>query len=173
MLLHAASLAIDDAAREELGRFNKCLSAMVMTALAVEALLNAVGSRVAEDWASYEKLRPHEKLECLTARLNIQRDPGKDPWSTLQFLAGFRNDIAHPKPELVREDRVLPEVGLNKTAFQTPLSRLEQEVTLGNAKRVYAAVQALKGALTDALPAENRFGIYADMWHGSTSAHVA
>ena len=171
MLLHAAQLEITDAEATERGRFNKCLAAMVMTALAVEGLANAVGSRVVGDWSVFERLRPHEKIDVLVERLNIQRDQAKEPWTTLQFLGGFRNDIAHPKPEAVVKECVLPEAGLAKTAFQTPLSVLEREITVGNAKRAYAAVRELKGLLTDALPAEDRFGIYADMWHGSTSAH--
>jgi len=171
MLLHAAELEIADAEATERGRFNKCLAAMAMTALAVEGLLNAVGSRVAEDYPTFERLRPHEKFAVLLEKLKISRDRTKEPWTTLDFLAGFRNDIAHPKPELVMKKSVLPEVGLTRTSFQTPLSALEREVTVGNAKRVHAAVRELKGLLTDALPAEARFGIYADMWHGSTSPH--
>ena len=171
MLLHVAELEINDAEASEVGCFNKCLTAMVMSALAVEALANAVGSRVAEDREAFEKMRPHEKLDHLVQRLTIARDPSKEPWTTLQYLGGFRNDIAHPKPEEVVNTRVLPQAGLTKTAFDTPLSKLEQEVTLGNAKRSFAAVQALKGLLTDALPETDRFGIYGDMWHGSTNAH--
>lgn len=170
MLLHAAELEIADAEATERGRFNKCLAAMVMTALAVEGLANAVGSRVATDYPTFERLRPHEKLDFLVENLQISRNSAAEPWTTLQFLGGFRNDIAHPKPELVTKESVLPEVGLTKTSFQTPLSALEREVTVGNAKRVFAAVRELKGLLTDAMPAEARFGIYADMWHGSTSA---
>jgi hypothetical protein len=170
MLLHAAALEIEQAGATELSRFNKCLAAMTMTALAVEALVNAVGSRCVEDWPEFEKLRPHEKIDRLVVRLSIKREPSKEPWTTLQFLAGFRNDIAHPKPEAVVKESVLPETALNKTMFRAPLSALEREITLGNARRVYGAVNTLKGTLTDALPPELRFGIYADMWSGSTAA---
>jgi hypothetical protein len=171
MLLHAAEIEIGAAEASEVGRFNKCLAAMVMTALAVEGLVNAVGSRVAEDYPSFERLRPHEKIDFLVQTLEIVRDEANEPWTTLQFLGGFRNDIAHPKPELVVKESILPEVGLAKTAFDTPLSALEREITVGNSKRAYAAVRELKGLLTDAMPEHARFGIYADMWHGSTSPH--
>lgn len=169
MLLHAAALEIADAEVSECGRFNKCLAAMVMTALAVEALANAVGSRVVSDWSTFERLPPHEKLDRLVAQLSIVRDETKEPWTTVAFIRGFRNDIAHPKPETIPRERLLPEVALAETAFAAPRSKLEQEITLGNARRVYAAVHKLKGIFTDALPVEKRFGIYADMWSGSTS----
>ena len=169
MLLHAAKLEIADAEEDERGRFNRCLAAMVMTALAVEALVNAVGSRVVSDWSAFELLCPHEKIDLLVGQLSIVRDETEEPWTTLVFLGGFRNDIAHPKPETIATERVLPEVALAKTAFAAPRSKLEQEITLGNARRVYAAVHTLKGLFTDALPVEKRFGIYADMWSGGTS----
>jgi hypothetical protein len=171
MLLHVAELEIAEAESSELGRFNKCLTAMVMSALAVEALANAVGSRIANDWATFESLRPHEKLELLVTKLAIPHDPTAEPWTTLQYLGRFRNDIAHPKPDDVTKVRVLPNAGLSKTTFDAPLSKLEREISLGNAKRSFAAVRALKGLLTDAMPESERFGIYADMWHGSTEPH--
>lgn len=171
MLLHAAELEIVEAEATERGRFNKCLAAMVMTALAVEGLANAVGSRVATDYPAFERLRPHKKIDFLVEKFQIPRDKAKDPWTTLQFLGRFRNDIAHPKPELVMKESVILEGGSTKTSFGTPLSALEREVTVGNTKRAFAAVHELKGLLTDAMPQEARFGIYADMWHGSTSPH--
>jgi len=81
MLIHAAGLAIEDAAVAELGRFNKCLSAMVMTSLAVEALINAVGARVVDDWPAFEKLRPYEKIDRVigssTFSAMTRRNPGQ------------------------------------------------------------------------------------------------
>jgi hypothetical protein len=171
MLLHAAQLEIEAAKASEVSQFNKCLAAMVMTALAVEALANAVGTRVAKDWIAFERLRPHEKIDFLVKSLGVQRDTGKEPWTSLQYLGGFRNDVAHPKPEVVTQERILPQAGLTKTAFKAPQSRLEREITLGNAMRAYEAVHALKGLLTDALPETDRFGIYGDMWHGSTASY--
>ncbi len=171
MLLHAAELEISSADEIQIGRFNKCLAAMVMTALAVESLVNAVGSRIVADWPSFERLRPHEKIDVLVEQLQIQRDVKKEPWNTLAFLGGFRNDIAHAKPESIIKESVLPEVALEKTAFDTPRSKLEREITLGNARRVFLAVNELKGLLTDAMPVEARFGIYGDMSSGNTTAH--
>jgi hypothetical protein len=172
MLLRAASLAIAEAESTKIGEFNKCLSAMVMTSLAVEALVNVVGSRIiTDDWDAFERLRPHEKIDMLVSRLEIPRDVDRSPWVVLQYLGEFRNQIAHAKPESVVKQRVLPEKGLANTAFEIPLSALEREITLGNAKRALAAVQELKGLLTDALPRDSRFGIFADMWEGSTTVH--
>ena len=141
-----------------------------MAALAVEALLNAVGSRVAPDWTSYEKLKPHEKVDELLRLLSIAADPDQSPWPIIRFIHGFRNDIAHPKPENVEESITLPEHAADKFLFRTPMSILEREITPGKAKRALSGVLELKGILTDALAPELRFGIYADAWSHSVSA---
>jgi hypothetical protein len=86
------------------------------------------------------------------------------------LLGGFRDDIAHPKPELVETNRVMPQAGIDKTAFDVPHSRLEKEITLGNARRCFAAVNLLKQIFTDSLSPGKRSGIYADMWHGGITA---
>jgi hypothetical protein len=80
----------------------------------------------------------------------------------------FRNDIAHPKPELIVEEKVLSRVGLEKTLFHSPKSKLEHQITVGSARRAHNAVNTLKTLLTDALPKDKRFGIYVDVWSGST-----
>ena len=170
MLLRAAKREIEEAQGSAVERFNKCLAAMILSSLAIEALANAVGSRVASDWETFERLNPLEKLDRLTRDLSIANDPNTEPWSAITQLARFRNDIAHPKPELVLEEKILPEVALGKMLFDSPQSQIERQITLGNAQRAYKAVCALKAILTDSLPVEQRFGIYADMWSGSTGS---
>jgi len=167
MLLHAAELQLEQARQSEAGRFNNCLSAMTMTALSVEALLNAVGSRAIENWEPFERLRPHEKIVSLQTKLGFSYDSAKHPWDTLRYLSGFRNNIAHAKPEFVEETTHFVEPATNAT-FLPPQSKLEREITVGNACRCLKAVQALKGILTDALPDELRLGIFVDSWSGST-----
>lgn len=169
MLLTASETEIAAAERGPEGQFNRCLASMVMSALAVEALLNAVGSRVAPDWSIFERLRPYEKLDSLIMQLAIPRDTRSEPWETLTFLAKFLNDIAHPKPEALTCEKILPEIALEKAGAARPLSALERDVTLGNARRSFSAVKNLKGILTDALPEHARFGIYADMWAGGVT----
>jgi len=170
-LLHAAELEIQAAEDSRVGCFNKCLASMVMTSIAVESLLNAVGSRVVSDWPFFERLRPHEKIDALVVQLQIERDTKSEPWITLRFLGDFRNDIVHAKPEKLVQQRILSEVALEKTAFDRPQSKLEREITTGNARRVLSAVISLKDLLTGAMPNDKRFGIYADMSSSSTATH--
>ena len=171
-LLHAAFRAIEQAEATELGRFNQCLAAITMTAVAVEALVNAVGSRVvdAANWSTWERRPTHEKIDSLVVQLAIAKDDANEPWSALRGLAGLRDDVVHAKPERIRRVRELPQAAVDRGVyFEPPESSLERQVTIGNAKRFHKAVTDLKGIFTDALDEDKRFGIYADMHHGSIS----
>jgi hypothetical protein len=79
MPLHAAGRQLEEAEASEVGRFNKCLAAMVLSSLAIEALVNAVGSRVASNWPTFERLNPLEKLDVLVTEMAIARDSTKEP----------------------------------------------------------------------------------------------
>ena len=52
MLIGAARAALEDAESKRPGWFYAELMAMAMSALAVEALCNAIGERVVADWPS-------------------------------------------------------------------------------------------------------------------------
>jgi hypothetical protein len=168
MLLQVATLELEAARASEHGRFNHCLVALTLSALAIEALANAVGSRAVDDWADFESASPYAKLRLLAERLGVAYHSAKEPWTTLRYLTRFRNAIAHAKPERILEEKVMHEAEYNAQLFRTPPSKVEREVTLGNASRCLNAVQSLKGLLTDAVPVERRFGLYGDMWSGST-----
>ena len=166
MLLRTAKSNLDQVTASTANHFDRCLVAMVFSALAVEALVNAVGSRVVSNWSIFERQRPPEKIDTLLQLLNLDRDARKSPWPALRSLARFRNDVAHPKPERMVKVGTLPE-NVFDTIFQhAPLSKLERKITFENARRALEAVQTLKSLLTDAMPASKRFGIYADSSSG-------
>jgi hypothetical protein len=166
MLLHVAKLELDTAKASDVGHFNHCLVAMAFSAFAIEALANAIGSRTIDEWSDFESSSPMAKVRLLAERLNVPFDSQKAPWSTLRYLTKFRNALAHAKPEQILEERVMLEAEYEARKFRAPPSKMEREITLGNAQRCFDAVQQLKGLFTDALPVDKRFGIYADMWHG-------
>ena len=59
MLPHAAQPEIEDAEASAVGRFNKCLAAMVILAVAIEALANAAGARRGGSMLVHILLHPH------------------------------------------------------------------------------------------------------------------
>ena len=97
-LRHAADQAASRA-REGGGMYD-CLTAILFSALTLEAFLNALGMGVVRGWEVLErKLSPQEKLSLLAKRLEYEVDFGSRPFQTFSVLMAFRNDIVHAKPE--------------------------------------------------------------------------
>jgi hypothetical protein len=141
--------------------------------LAVEALSNAIGDRIVPDWKDFETASPSAKVRLLAERLDLPYSTSSEPWRTICWLGKFRNLVAHPKPEPLLEDQFITESDAAKRPDDPPKSRLERQVTVGNAKRAFEAVVNVKTLLCEKIPAEDSFGLYSDGWSTSTSkAHV-
>jgi len=84
----------------ESGEMDDCLTAVLFSALTLEAFLNALGTGVVRGWDQLErKLAPQEKLGFLAKRLKYEPDFGSRPFQTFTALMAFRNDVVHAKPE--------------------------------------------------------------------------
>ena len=170
-LLHIAQIELEQAAPGNTGEFNHAFTAITFSALAVEALANAVGDRVVPEWKDYESASPYAKARLLAERLGIEYDKQHEPWPTIKWLCRFRNNVAHAKPEFVKREEIIPAATLDELRFDHPKSKLELEVTYENAKRAVKAVEDLKYMLTDRVGIDNRFGLPSDGWFTSTSKH--
>jgi len=91
-----------------------------------------------------------------------------EPWSKAVWLIKFRNKIAHPKPEFVKENEVWSRDEYDDLRQQEPKSKIERQITNGNANKAYKTAVAIKEALCDAVPIEEQFGLRNDSWHGSS-----
>jgi len=160
--LGAARVALKLAESREPGWHYHEFTAIVMSALSIEALANAVGSRAMTDWSDFESSSPWAKLRLLCESLNIDFDRTTEPWSTAKWLCGFRNKAAHAKPEDLFEVKQISDKAFEKERNKWPESSLEREITLGNAKRAYAAIHQMKIIFFNAMPEDTRSSIYAD-----------
>jgi len=168
MLLGAATMSLEDAEQKKPGHFYSTLISLTMASLAVEALCNAIGERVIEDWQDFESSSPKAKVRTLCRELGLEYQSQGEPWATVIWLGKFRNKIAHAKPERVSESYTWTRDEYEKKDGLKPESKLEKEVTLGHAKRAVEQVTQLKYLLCKNVPAEKAFGLAADMWSGST-----
>ncbi len=169
MLLQVARGSLEAAAINREAAFDHALVAITFSALSVEALCNAVGEKVVSDWDDFESLRPMSKLRLLAAQLNIEFLREKQPWTTLHWLSKFRNNIAHPKPEKITKTSFISEAQHDARLFEKPISRVEKEVTFGNARRAVEAVERLKEILVKNVPPEKALGLFTDGWSGVTT----
>jgi hypothetical protein len=167
MFIGAARVALEDAKKKQPGWFYSELTAMVMSALAVEALANAFGKRLVDDWEDFEASSPMAKLRLVCQELALEFDQQKEPWSTIKWLSKFRNLIAHAKPELVTEDYISTRDEYEKKLMEMPKSALERKITLKDAGRAYYGVEKLKEILSAKVPPEESFGLYSDSCLGS------
>ncbi len=94
------------------GVYLDMMAALVFSAFSIEAKINFVGWRVLEDgWP--ERANLWEKIALLSKVLGFEVDRGSRPWQTLRNLKKFRDTLAHGKPEVVEEVKVVdvePEV---------------------------------------------------------------
>jgi hypothetical protein len=144
-----------------------------MSALSLEALANAVGSRVVADGADFESSSPWAKLRILCDTLHIDFDRGKEPWSAAKWLCGFRNKVAHGKPEDLLQSKHVTEDQYEQEMRNSPDSWIESQITLGNAKRAFKAASDIKLAFFNALPGELKIGIYSDSTMSTGTASEA
>lgn len=140
-----------------------------MSSLSLEALANAIGSRIVPDWVDFESSSPWAKLRLLCETLDLEFDRNSEPWSSAKWLCGFRNKVAHGKPEDLFLELVVTEDAYEKELSKYPSSALESQVTLGNAKRAFKTVVDIKLLFFQSLPDELNSGIYSDsaMFSGS------
>jgi hypothetical protein len=169
MLIHAARHAADAAAKREPGSFYDALSAITLAALAIEASGNAVGAveLPKSQYDEFERLGPTEKIVELASHLGIAYSRQIEPWASALWLVGFRNDVAHAKPEMVTYERLVNEFEYEKSRRNVPESKLEKEITVGNAKRAVQTADAVLAALCSKLDPEKAMGLTIDGWSGS------
>jgi len=169
MLFNAAKAAIEDAESKQPGGLYSELMAITMAGLAIEALCNAVGERVIDNWKDFESSSPKAKVRIICTELDIEYDSKKEPWSSVVWLSKIRNGLAHAKPQLVNERYTWNREEYEKKDGFKPQAKLEKEITLGNARRDYKQTIELKSILCHHISAEKAFGLYVDMWSGRSS----
>jgi hypothetical protein len=170
-LLRVARFELGKAELKEVGWFDSTFVVLTFSALAIEALSNAIGDRIVPDWEDFESANPLAKVRLLAERLNIPYSPDSEPWRTIRWLGKFRNLVAHPKPEAILGDQFITEREADNRPFDPPKSKLERKVTIENAKRAFEAVEKAKLLFCEKIPIEERFGLFSDGWLTKTSRH--
>lgn len=98
----AANSVLEKGRADKHGSAWQFLSALVLQAFTVEAYLNHVGQKLREeDWETWEKKPPLEKLKSVCEELGLTFVVKKNarPWQTLKSLFEFRNQMAHGKTQ--------------------------------------------------------------------------
>ncbi|OOY37351.1 hypothetical protein BOV90_10430 [Solemya velum gill symbiont] len=166
-LLGAARVSLEDATNKRDGYYYHQLITITMSALAIEAICNAFGDRYINDWRDFEKSSPIAKLRLICEHFDIEFDRSKEPWSTVVWLMGMRNKIAHAKPKFVSEKHEWSRSEYDRRLSEEPRSKLEKEITLGRAKQAYKCADNIKNLLSEYIPTADRHGLRNEGWTGS------
>ena len=103
-LWHTANCLLDAGQREPTASAHQLRASLVFRPFALEAFLNWLGQYVVPHWKYLERLKPKDKLELLADLIGVKPDYGLRPWQIMRVLFGFRNDIAHGKPEILEKE---------------------------------------------------------------------
>lgn len=164
--IHIALLELELAKPGMVGEFNHALVSLTLSALAIEAMGNAIGGRIISGWIDYDNLNPYAKLRFLAEHLGLEYTADKEPWGTLRWLCKLRNKLAHAQPETVKKVDLVTQEQHATRGPGAPKSKLEEEITEANARRAINAVEKIKHSLCDLIPADQRLGLTSDGWSG-------
>lgn len=170
-LLDIARLNLNVAKQKEPGWFNAAFVTITFSALALEAIANAFGQHLVPDWKDFESASPTAKLRLLAERLSLPYAKTDEPWATVIWLSKFRNLVAHPKPERVVEKKLVSPEQAKERPWDPPESKLESQITIGNADRAVKMVDLLRNHLAQNLSPEDRFDLDLGGWSTTTELH--
>lgn len=170
LLWQIARISCREAEKTPVGRTINAVKAITFSALGTEAFVNAIGFRTNLNWGDFEITPTFKKIELLCDHFKLSFSKEKNPWTTINSLLQLRNDIVHGKPEHVRIRHELPEAAIQKTRFEIPSSKLEIQLTVGNARNVLKATEEMCELFKNSVPYEIAIEIFQDSWSGSVSA---
>ena len=168
-LLGAANCALADARDEHSGCHYYRLTAILMSGLALEAIANTFGEELVEDWKDFETSRPLAKLRIIASKLDIEFSRGQEPWSSVMWLIGVRNSIAHGKPQAINFNEVMPEAEVGSISWKPPLSKIEQQISLSNAERAFNATNGILELFIESMDQGEQHYLKGDSWSSSAS----
>ena len=175
-------LAIERAREDGRAQFLDVLTAQLMCALTLEAVLNHVGKKLfvedadePQEWAAVERRSPKEKLAAIGERTRVRFDLGKTPFQDFVPMFRFRDDLAHGKSLYLRTNNIPPEAisaegDLLERYAPDLQSKWERDCDLETAGRWRNSVYGIADALCTAADCVNpvRAGFHTE-WSGGVA----
>jgi hypothetical protein len=163
LLIEAARTGLEDAETKELGRTHYELMAIIFSALALEAFANTFCKKFSVDWNKKQKSsKLLAKLEAICACLEINADfENQEPWSFVQWLINFRNDVAHANLEPIPFNEVVAAEDCDFWRIHNPPpSEIEKRINLENARRSVKIVDEILDIIYQKLTLEERASVF-------------
>jgi hypothetical protein len=149
-LWYTSDCLLKVAQQQPQGAAHPIRASLVFRAFAFEALLNWLGHQLIPHWKYLERLSPKDKLDLLAGLIGVVPDYGSRPWQILKDLFGFRNDIAHGKPEILTEETLKDLDQLTDAKIEFIQTEWEQFCTEENAVRAKEDLEKIANVLYEA-----------------------
>ena len=163
IMLRVARHSLDQIDQGKRGWVEHSLMAIVMSALALEAISNSFAERcLPKDWPSIERCTTREKLKRLREKLSIDVKTNPELWSTAAWLTDRRDEIVHAKPESVNIEGESDLVDWEQQRETWPVGELERHFTHANGLKAVQCVETVLNTLSAKLDPRDAFDLRSD-----------
>jgi hypothetical protein len=97
--------AKEDGSDSRGGKTYEYMACAVMIAFTFEAKINFMGWKLIPKWREFQNF--YDKADQVFAKLGLELDWSKRPYSSLLAMKRFRDEIAHGKPLVVERDEIV------------------------------------------------------------------
>jgi hypothetical protein len=132
------------------------ITAQLMCALTMEAVLNHLGKKLFENWEEIERrLSPKDKLKMIAERAGLEIDLGSRPFQFLPEIFGFRDNLVHAKYSRLSASKI-HESEIDENGFpvvqsvQELLTDWEKLCSIETAEKWRKAVESISSVLSEA-----------------------
>ena len=126
------------------------LATIVMSALALEGLVNSLGERKLEKWSDFESSQLTGKLRIICKELDVEFIGGHQPWQHVGWLVKLRNQLAHAKPQIVKCDEEIGKDELEKLFSLSPAS-FEKAISVASVEKALSIVRGIRDIFLEKL----------------------
>jgi hypothetical protein len=184
LLIGAAHTGLEDAETKELGRTHYEIMAIIFSALALEAFTNTFCKKFSVNWSGKRNRKQRNqnrkqkcskllvKLKVICERLKIEADfENQEPWSFVQWLIDFRDDVAHANLQPIEFREVIAAEDCDFwRVHNPPLSEIEKRINLENARRSVKIVDEIFDIIYQKLTLKERASVFFDGHSGVVSS---
>lgn len=142
LLIDAAEDSFSHLKEYQFGGSSFALSTILLSALALEGLVNSLGESKIQKWSDFESTQLIGKLRIICNKLNIEFVPNHQPWQHVGWLVKLRNQLAHAKPKKIKINEVIEEHEFEKL-FSLGPTELECAISKESAEKALSTVNEI------------------------------
>lgn len=166
---HATTVLLDHVEKKYEGHYYSLLSSLMMAAFTFEAYMNYVGPLVEPGWSDFDKASTLGKFRHISLKLSYKTDFSKRPCQSIRDLFLFRNRMAHPRDEKLKEEYIATVDDYQEHLYSMSSPKWLAIATEKNARRCVTDLRDIMENLNSRLPNPDISAMYIDGGSGHAS----